>query len=489
MRSRIPEASVQGALQVSIERPPHEQSELVESSVSDEALSGTMKVQAPRSNARRPRTCSHRGESAQERARSAEGLDRQTVGVLLGQWQAGEIRLARGWRECHDLTREQLEDVYQEAVVTLLDRAALNDRYESEEHLRNSLRKAVRQRALNVHRDARTRRQILASGSHQLPQADDVGVQHTPEHAVISGEDRLLVTEFLAELTVVERRVFWLMADGMSYRAIATALAIPTNQARNASRACERKRGRFQLLYDTGRLCGYRGVTIRALKAGQQTSEQLVAQAMAHLVHCQHCRAEHHISAARLRDRFEGQAVVLLPGLAGRLGWLARIGVRSQLLMHRVAESQLAGEGVRERAAALLAASGAASKLAAGAVGAVLLAGGVIGATKAIEQTHPAHAGQRSAHATPSRPAQPMSHTTGALSRTKRRSGRSQPGRVVPRGRRRVGGLGHIVPVRARHERSSRLGKMDGFAYLGVPAREASAPAANSSRTGGPFSP
>ena len=55
----------------------------------------------------------------------------------------------------------------------------------------------------------------------------------------------------------------------MQYRAIAPVLGIPVNEARNTARACERKRERFQLLYDTGRLCGYRAQTIQALQNGE----------------------------------------------------------------------------------------------------------------------------------------------------------------------------------------------------------------------------
>jgi hypothetical protein len=77
--------------------------------------------------------------------------------------------------------------------------------------------------------------------------------------------------------------VFWLIADGMRYRAIASALEIPVKRTRNASRSCERKRERFQPLYDTGRLCGYSAATIQALQGGEVTSEEVARRAFAHL--------------------------------------------------------------------------------------------------------------------------------------------------------------------------------------------------------------
>src|SRR5450759_1757780 len=61
------------------------------------------------------------------------------AGVLLGEWQQVELRIARAFAECRGLSTEQLEDLYQETVLALLPR-----RYESEEHLRNALRAGLK---------------------------------------------------------------------------------------------------------------------------------------------------------------------------------------------------------------------------------------------------------------------------------------------------------------------------------------------------------
>lgn len=62
-------------------------------------------------------------------------LSGERVGLALGAWQAGELRLARRFGECRDLTHEQLEDLYQETALVLLKRS-----FHSEEHLRHALR-------------------------------------------------------------------------------------------------------------------------------------------------------------------------------------------------------------------------------------------------------------------------------------------------------------------------------------------------------------
>jgi RNA polymerase sigma factor (sigma-70 family) len=321
------------------------------------------------------------------RAGDARGLGRERVGETLGEWQGRELRIARGFAECRGLSTERLEDIYQETAVALLTQP-----YASEEHLRNALRHGIKHRALNLHRDERRRAQILAQSAPSLERvAESRASQAGPEQAALLDEDRLIVREFLTELDELEQRVFWLIAEGMRYRAIAPALGIPVNEARNASRSCERKRERFQLLYDTGRLCGYREATIRALQDNKLRSEELARRAFAHLDSCAHCRAEHKTNAHRLRRTFHGQAAALLPlpALLGRLDWLRHpwLGARlhAQRTLARWASLGQGGGGVRERTVALVAAGGAGAKLTAGVVTVAVIAGGAIGATHALE--------------------------------------------------------------------------------------------------------
>jgi RNA polymerase sigma factor (sigma-70 family) len=301
------------------------------------------------------------------------------IATLLGSWQRAEVRLARGFPECRGLSHEQLEDLYQETVIALLTR-----HYANEEHLRNALRHGIKHRALNVHRDSRRRGEILVQNAPSMQRlAEGRASQAAPENAVLVEQDRLIVKEFLTELEPLEREVFSLMADGTRYRAIAVALQIPSNEARTTSRSCERKRERFQLLYDTGRLCGYRTSTIQALQDGQFMSDELAHRAFAHLESCASCRAEHKTNAQRLRRTFRGQAAALLPlpALLRRIGQLWGSLGRG------------AG-GIRERTVALIGSAGVGAKITASVVTVAVIAGGAIGATHALER----HAAPRPSH-------------------------------------------------------------------------------------------
>jgi RNA polymerase sigma factor (sigma-70 family) len=301
------------------------------------------------------------------------GRTSEWVGGLLGEWQRTELRIARGFAECRGLNTEQLEDLYQETALALLNRP-----YGTEEHLRNALRHGIKHRALNMHRDTRRRSQILAEHAPSMQRiAENRESQTGPEEATLAEQDRLIVREFLTELDELEQRVFWLIAEGLRYRAIASALEIPVNEARNASRSCERKRERFQLLYDTGRLCGYRAATIQSLQHGELTHEELARRAFAHLEACAHCRAEHKTNARRLGRSFKDQLVGLLPVpvLVGPLAWVRRW----------LAAGAQARGGMRDRATALIGTGGAGAKVTVGVVTAAVVAGGTIGATHALE--------------------------------------------------------------------------------------------------------
>lgn len=153
------------------------------------------------------------------------------------------------FKECHGLAREQVEDLYQETVLVLLKRE-----FQSEEHLRNALRFGIRLRALHMHRDRRRRGEILSENAASIMRvAENAQRQAWPEAAALRAAELSIVSDFASELDDLERRVFALTAEGMRYRAIATRLGIPPNEARRAYRSYKRKRQRFQLLYDGGR--------------------------------------------------------------------------------------------------------------------------------------------------------------------------------------------------------------------------------------------
>jgi DNA-directed RNA polymerase specialized sigma24 family protein len=397
--------------------------------------------------------------------------------------------------ECRGLSKEQLEDIYQETTLALYSRP-----YDSEEHLRNALRDGIKKRALRLHRDEHRHGQIRARSAPGLRlMAETREEQTAPEPAVLAKEDRLIALEFKTELDEDEQRVFAWLVEGLQYRAVASVLNIPVNEARNTARSCERKRERFQLLYDTGRLCGYRAQTILALQNGEATSEVLAERAFAHLESCAHCRLEHKTNAKRLRRSFRDQAAALLPPVfIGHLGWLARLDLRARLLLHRLGidTAPLGQGGVRERAVALLAGGGVGAKVAVGVVTVGVLAGGAV-ATHVLEQTPSTHRHHvaRSAAATPraapatgrlvsAAPAASLSTSVHRSVHTPRRPHHSSSRRVLASTR------------RTNSTSAAEQREPDGFAYLGVPTNTSpastSAQAASTSALqsgGGQFSP
>ena len=390
----------------------------------------------------------------------------QRPGQILGEWQKRELRIARGFAECRGLSTEQLEDLYQETALALYKRV-----YDSEEHLRNALRDGIKKRALRLHRDERRHGRIVARGTPGFRvMAEAREREGAPELAALAREDRLIAGEFTTELTEQERRVFGGLVEGMAYRAIATALAIPLNEARNIARACDRKRQRFQLLYDTGRLCGYRAQTIHALQNGESTSEELAERAFAHLESCAHCRLEHKTNAKRLRRSFRDQAAALLPPLfIGSLGRFTGLGVRGRLLAHRLGiDSAPIGQGsVRERAVALLAGGGVGAKVAAGVVTVGVVAGGAV-ATHVLEQSpapHRHHVAPRVAAAPRAAP-----RAGGLLSAPPPAALSTSGHRSVHTSRGTAGGKRRSATASAGKRREP-----GGFAYLGVPTTTTSA--------------
>lgn len=453
-----------------------------------------MDVRAQGSRRERPGG-SGRGRPVRARrvARSREAPD-AWVGQRLGEWQAREVRLARAFAECRGLSSEQLEDIYQETSVALLTRG-----YLSEEHLRHALHVGIKHRALNHHRDERRRGRILthhAPGIYALAEAG--AGEDAPEPVAMSREDRLVVSEFLTELDPLERRVFSLMAEGLRYRAIAPALAVDTNAARKASRAVERKRQRFQLLYDTGRLCGFRARTILALQNGEATSEQLAERAFAHLESCAACRADHGTNAKSLRRRFQGEAAALLPGplIAAHL-WPP--GARLRALLQRFIPDALpAGPGgVRDGAIGLFAGGGVVAKATvAGLATVAAVAGGIRASEAPVHHPRPKHSREHAGKSARQQAASASTAPTAAPIIPRPGNGRSDSQNASQR-------------RAANRQGTTTRREPGGFAYLGVPSRStggevasaratsasvaSSAPSAPShastSTSGGEFSP
>ena len=416
------------------------------------------------------------------------------LAAILDRRRHRELRIARGFRECRGLSPQQLEDIYQETLLALLRRP-----YYNEKHLCDALRTGIKQRALNLYRDERGHEKILADSAPAIHAAQqERSADESPEQLALARQDRLLITEFLAELTLPERRAFWLLAEGMKYNRIAKALDIPVNEARNTVAACERKRKRFQLLYDTGRLCGFRAATIRTLQSGERTSEELAMRAFAHLDRCARCRAEHKTNAQRLRRAFEEQAAALLPPtIATRLGGLGRASLQTRTLAHRIRPDwfSIGQGGARERAAALLAGGSASAKLAAGIATVAVIAGAGITATHALEHHqrhphhHPAASATNLARATLpvelTLPSLPVPAGTAVLPHASRHAAA-----------RHRGAPGHVVASAHEATRPTDPNRREpgGFAYLGVPTNTPTPvsvqhQAQTATHTGGPFSP
>src|SRR6202034_3728512 len=264
----------------------------------------------------------------------------------------------------------------------------------------------------------------------------------------------------------------------------------------------ERKRERFQKLHDSGRLCGYRAATVKALLEGQAASPELVGLAVAHVARCARCQAEHETNAKRLRRAFEEQAAALIPpAFTTHLGWLTRSSIQSRTLAQRLYPDWISvGQGgARERAATLLAGGGASAKLAAGIATVAVIAGAGITATHALEHHHPhPHPAARAtdlARATlpvelalPSLPAPAGTAVLPHASRHATARHQSAPG--------------HVVASAHEATRPSDPNRREpgGFAYLGVPTStptptptptpvSVQQPAQTATHTGGPFSP
>lgn len=359
------------------------------------------------------------------------GLD---VPELLLLWRDAELAVAQS--QFKRLGREDLEDAYDETADVLRQRE-----HESELHLLNGLRLGLRLRALRLIRDYNTRVRVVSEAAQSVyAEAEYQAWFEQPEQVLLAREDEVVVSEFIADLTPQEQRVFVLISNGLSWRAIATSLDVPETEARSLTRSCERKRERFLTLYQSGRLCGHRSHTIDLLLAGEELGELAVEQALAHLHHCRGCQAEHKITGQQLRARFDQGALALLPVpllAVDHASWLDRL----QAVLHRpvrMFERFYVGNGTVRGRAIEGAAGGAVAVKAAITVGVIALTGA------AIEVHHivsPSHHGNHPGPPTQTRTTGTMP-TTSLLGGTWDRpfgSPSAKPG--VTRGH----GIGHLV--------------------------------------------
>jgi hypothetical protein len=438
-------------------------------------MDGAEKTFASREDAARP-------ERRNGASRSRGGLSAARIAQQLDAWRTRELeQLDREWRT---LSYAELEDLYSEMTLALLQRP-----YRNEGQLRHALREGMRYRALNAYNALVRRREILAESENGMSALQAArSAEETPEQIALARQDELLLNELVRELTPFQQQVFDLTTEGKRYKAIAAALGVPAAQARSATRACESKGKTFLFLYESGRLCGYRTETITALQEGKATSEQLAELAIAHLENCPHCCAEHRTNGPRLRRRFNQQASALMPpALIVRWSLFTQTG-RSRALQRLLPDTAAGRELIRERAAALIATGGAGAKITATALlGAAALAGG-ISATHVLEHRHTRASGTHLATA-------PRPVKTATLN-IDQYNVVAQAQAVEPRPRSRATGghsPGRVDP--ARHpRRATHAGQREpaGFAYLGLPASpppKATPPSPPEQSGGGPFGP
>lgn len=325
----------------------------------------------------------------------------ERTGQLLGVWREHELARAKRTRVCRGLDIEHIEDLYQDTTEVLLGRA-----FRDEEHLRHALRHGIRYRALEAHRNRKrhTRTWERAAPAMQVLARVTQGEQ-SAEALILAEEDRLIASEFLAELSGEEPSVYWLMSvEHLRHINIARALGIPTTQARNTMRACERKRERFQTLFDSGRLCGYRAQTIKALQEGESTSSDLARQALAHIQSCPHCHRAHGKLERDLRHAMQQQiaAVLPIPVLTHYTGLLHAPSLPLRAVYHQLLARPMSIQAsTGERATALLTngTGKAAGRLATG-IGLIAALAGTVGATHLITTQH----NHPQPHHSPSRP-------------------------------------------------------------------------------------
>ncbi len=311
---------------------------------------------------------------------------------VAARWRSRELWTARQFRACWGSSLAEIEDLYDATIAVLVEK---DEPYESPEHLRAALHRGIKLRALRLHRDREVHEKALRHAAPAMETAGrDRAWREEPERALLAREDDAIVGEF----TDLERQVFTLVANGRSWRAIATTLGLPETEARTLTRTCERKRSRFLTLYETGRLCGYRSQTIGSLLSGKENSERAVGQAFAHLRHCHACQLRHKTDAVSLRAAFDARVLSVLPVYADShtslLDQLQATVSRVARLFQRASTPQA---GIRDRALEIAAGTSAGAKLAAGIAGVILLAGGAVGVATSSQPARHRNAPQRTA--------------------------------------------------------------------------------------------
>ena len=137
---------------------------------------------------------------------------------------------------------------------------------------------------------------------------------------------RWIVEQAVAAANTFTHAILGLPAVGDGLARLVTALfgrALLTGAGGRRARACERKRARFQLLSETGRLCGYRAATIQALDYGAGVGA-LTEQTRAHLAARPACAATRRTRASQTAG-IGVLAALLTAAVPAALRWLRRL--------------------------------------------------------------------------------------------------------------------------------------------------------------------
>ena len=257
-----------------------------------------MDVRLRRSERRSGQTDGRRVRS-RFRARPATGLRAWTMSGsvrLLGEWQAQRApRIARRFPECRGLSARAARghlpgDARGVARQTLPPRGASAQRATWASSTVHCICTATS--AGEGDPRSKTRRATARDGRASAK------VSTRPERAALLHEDHLIVAEFLAELSEVERCVFGWLAEGMQYRGDRVALRGIEVNARAKPRARASESASTSSCSTTrGDYAGFAPRRSARCRPAKRQATELAARAFAHLEGCAHCRAEHKTNA------------------------------------------------------------------------------------------------------------------------------------------------------------------------------------------------
>ena len=199
-------------------------------------------------------------------------------------------------RDFPQLTVEDLQDAYSQVVEEIL---RAGTQFDTDSHLAAYVRKAVANRALDITRSGAYQTVPLEPGHDSTDLGDD---QVDPDRHVLAGQARVLLREFLVELSDNDRLIGYLLLDPdheWTPRQIAAHLKLPKEEIEGSIKRTRISFGRFTAqAVRPGAVCNRRR---RDVLAWQQTGA-IPLTLRIHLTHCHGCRAQHHDARTAVRS-------------------------------------------------------------------------------------------------------------------------------------------------------------------------------------------